>query len=252
MNTATETNNKESIDLMYTAGAHYGVPKARRHPTTGAYVFGQKQKIDIFDLEKTDAMLEVAKDFARTLGQKRKTLLFVGGKPESQRYVKAEALRVGAPYSIGRWIGGTLTNFSEIRKRIIRLEKLTADRASGALAKHTKLERLLIDRDIEKLETMYAGLIVLGDKIPDALFIVDSKREMIAVREAKTKNLPVIALANSDCDLSLIDYPIPANDAASKSISYFVSEIATAYEEGLKTTPTEVAAPAAPSTTAGA
>jgi small subunit ribosomal protein S2 len=234
MNTATESR-KEVIDQMFTAGAHYGVPKARRHPSASAFVFGQKQKIDIFDLEKTDAMLEAAKDFARSLGQKRKVLLFVGGKPESQRYVKSEALRIGAPYSIGRWIGGTLTNFSEIRKRIMRLEKLTADRASGALAKHTKLERLLIDREIEKLEGMYAGLVTLGDKIPDALFIVDSKREMIAVREAKNKNLPVIALANSDCDLSLIDHPIPANDAVSKSISFFVSEIASAYEEGLKT-----------------
>jgi small subunit ribosomal protein S2 len=234
MNTATETP-KESIDRMFTAGAHYGVPKARRHPTSSAFVFGQKQKIDIFDLEKTDAMLELAKDFVRTLGQKRKTLLFVGGKPESQRYVKNESLRIGAPYCVGRWIGGTITNFSEIRKRIARLEKLTADRTSGALSKYTKLERLLIDREIEKLETMYAGLTVLGDKIPDALFIVDPKREMIAVREAKTKNLPVIALANSDCDLTLVNYPIPANDATSKSISYFVNEIATAYEEGLAT-----------------
>jgi small subunit ribosomal protein S2 len=220
---------------MFAAGAHYGVPKARRHPTTGAFIFGQKQKVDIFDLEKTEAMLEAAKDFVRTLGQKRKSLLFVGGKPESHRYTKNEAVRVGAPYSIGRWIGGSLTNFSEIRKRIARLDTLTTDRASGALSKYTKLERLLIDREIEKLEGMYAGLSILGDKIPDALFIVDPKREMIAVREAKAKGLPIIALANSDCDLSLIDYPIPANDAASKSIAYFVTEIANAYEEGLKT-----------------
>ncbi len=243
MNTVTEST-KEAIDSLFTAGAHYGVPKARRHPSASMFVFGQKQKIDLFDLEKTQSMLDAAKDAARTLGMKRKVLLFVGGKPESQRYIKNEAIRIGAPYSIGRWIGGTLTNFTEIRKRIIRMEKLTADRVSGALNKHTKLERLLIDREIEKLETMYAGLTVMGDKIPDALFIVDPKREMIAVREAKVKNLPVIALANSDCDLTMIDHPIPANDATSKSIAYFVTEVAAAYEEGLKTKSVLDAAPA--------
>lgn len=233
MNIATESS-KETIETMFAAGAHYGVSKARRHPSTGIYVFGQKQKIDIFDLEKTALLLAAAKEFARSLGQKRKTLLFVGGKPESQRLVKREAVRVGAPYSVGRWIGGTITNFSEIRKRIMRLEKLQSDKQSGALTKYTKLERLLIDREIEKLESMYAGLTVLGDKTPDAFFIIDPKREMIAVREAQSKHLPIIALANSDCDMSLIDYPIPANDATSKSIAYFVEEIANAYEEGLQ------------------
>ena len=246
MNT-TETKNERSevVDRMFGAGAHFGLPKARRHPSIKKYLFGLKQKTDIFDLEKTELLLNEAKAFAKKLGSERKKLLFIAGKPESHRIVKNVAERINAPYCIGRWIGGSLTNFAEIKKRVNKLKKLTEDKESGALAKYTKLERLYIDREIEKLQKMYGGLLGLGDKLPEALFVVDSRREAIAVEEAHVKKIPVISLANSDCDISAVEYPIVANDSARKSIEYFVNEIAEAYEEGLSTAPVAAVAPKA-------
>ena len=237
----TETQEPNSfIDRMFKAGAHFGLPKARRHPSVQKHLFGLKKKNDIFDLEKTEVMLEKAKEFAKTLGAERKSLLFVGGKAESQHFIKDAAVRIGAPYCVGRWIGGTITNFSEIKKRISRLESLMRDRDTGELSKYTKLEQLHISRDIAKLETMYAGLVILNGKLPNAIFVVDPRHEVIAVKEARSQKIPVIALANSDCNLTDVDYVIPANDSSSKSIALFVEEIAAAYEEGLKNTPQKV------------
>lgn len=238
MNT-TETKNErsETVDSMYKAGAHFGLSKARRHPSIKKYLFGLKQKTDVFDLEKTEKLLVEAKAFAKKLGSERKKLLFIAGKPESHRIIKKAAERIEAPYCVGRWIGGSLTNFSEIKRRVGKLKKLSEDKESGALSKYTKLERLYIDREIEKLQKMYGGLLGLGDKLPDALFVIDSRREAIAVEEGRVKKIPVISLASSDCDVTNIDYPIVANDSARKSIDYFVNEIADAYEEGLKSAP---------------
>ncbi len=238
MNT-TETTDapKTVVEKMFAAGAHFGLPKARRHPSVQKFVFGLKQKVDIFDLEKTEILLGEAKAYAQKLGVERKKLLFIGGKPESHSIVKNTAFRIEAPYCVGRWIGGSITNFPEIKKRVNKLKRLLDDKESGALSKYTKLERLHIDRDIEKLQKMYEGLIPLGDKLPDAIFVIDSKSEAIAVNEAKAKKIPVIAVTNSDCDITLVDYPIVANDSTKKSIDFFVNEIASAYEEGLKNAP---------------
>jgi len=246
MNTTTETSDKP-INRMFAAGAHYGVAKARRHPSTKAGVFASKNKNDIVDLEYTEKQLDAAKEVAKALGQERKLLMFVGGKPESHKIVRDAAEALDAPYCVGRWIGGTLTNNTEIKKRVHLLKKLVSDRDSGALGKYTKFERLQIDRQIEKLQTMYEGLLPLEDKLPHALFVIDPRREAIAVEEAHRKHIPVIALANTDCDVSTIAYPILGNDSAVKSIKYFVDEIAEAYKEGLALPP---AAPATPAKTA--
>lgn len=231
MNTATATNNN-TLEALYSAGVHYGLAKSRRHPSTRDVIYGTKSRVDIFDLDKTQVLLDEACDFARTLGRERKHILFVGGKPESEKAVKEAAARADAPYCIGRWIGGTITNFSEIRKRIARMQDLEKKRESGELSKYTKFERLQIDREIEKLESMYAGLVGLQDKLPHALFVVDPKREHTAIREAKRHKIPVIALANTDCDIDEIEYPIPANDAARKSIVAIVDAVADAYRDG--------------------
>lgn len=237
MSTTETTSGSETVDMMFTAGAHFGLPKARRHPSVKEYVYGLKQKIDIFNLEKTETLLEEAKAFAKKLGEEKKILLFIGGKPESHALVKNKCISIEAPFCVGRWIGGSITNFGEIKKRVNKLKKLLDDKESGALGKFTKLERLYIDRDIEKLQKMYEGLIPLGDRLPDAIFVIDPKRETIAVDEARVKNIPVIAVANSDCDITKVNYPIVANDATKKSIEFFVDEIAAAYEEGRKNAP---------------
>lgn len=216
---------------MFKVGAHFGLGRARRHPSTAEYIFGAKNKVEIFDLEKTSVLLDKAKEFVKTVAASGGMVLFAGSKNESLTAIKDAAMRLDQPYVAGRWIGGTLTNFPQIRKRVERMEDLISKREKGELAKYTKKERLLIDREIAKLERFFLGLVVMKQK-PKAVFVIDPKKEMIAVREAKHENIPVIALAGSDCDISLVDYPIVGNDTARASIAFFVKEIADAYEAG--------------------
>ena len=221
------------IKKLYDAGAHFALARTRRHPTAAAFIFSTKDRTDIFDLEETAKRLQSAQEFARELAKSGKTLLFVGGKNEIAAIVKDAALRVGAPYVAGRWIGGTLTNFKNIRKRIDRLEKLMADRESGELEKYTKKERLMIDREIDELLARFGGIVTLRD-LPGALFIIDTRHEHTAVREANQLGTPVVALASSDCDFAQIQYPVPANDTSVKSVRFVTEKIADAYQEGRK------------------
>ncbi len=216
------------IQTLFEAGAHFGYVRARRHPSAASYLFGTKDRTDIFDLEETGRRLEAAIAFAASVPGKQ--VLFVGGKHEAIGIVKAAAERVGAPYVAGRWIGGTLTNFKNIRKRIDRLEKLVGERERGELEKYTKRERLMIDREIDELLGRFGGLVSMTD-LPAALFIVDSRHENTAVLEANQLKIPVIGLSSSDCDFSLVQYPIPANDTSVRSISLMTNLIADAYAE---------------------
>lgn len=219
------------IDALFKVGAHFGYSKARRHPSVKPFIFGAKNKVEIIDLEKTSTLLETAKDAVRDLAHGRKTVLFVGTKPEARKWVLEGARTVDMPYVTERWIGGTLTNFSEIKKRVARLEDLLAKKEKGELVVYTKKERLLLDREIAKLQKNFGGIVSMKE-MPKALFIVDPRVEHTAVREAVAQNIPVLALASSDCDISEISYPIVGNDSASESIKLFVGEIAEAYKEG--------------------
>jgi small subunit ribosomal protein S2 len=227
------------IKALFDAGAHFGFPRARRHPTAAKYLFGTKDRTDIFDLEETDKKLAIARAFAASVAQSGKHLLFVSGKEEAIALVKDAAERIGEPYVAGRWIGGTLTNFKNIRKRIERLQKFMSERESGELEKYTKKERLLIDREIERLLARFGGLVKMTD-LPGALFIVDTRHEHTAVLEAKQLGIPVIGLSSSDCDFSLVRFAIPANDTSVRSIKLVVNEIADAFQEG-KQVPAEKA-----------
>ncbi len=218
---------------MFAAGAHFGLGRSRRHPTTTPFIFGTKNSTDIFDLEKTADTLQAAQAAITAYAKEGKTILFVGGKKEASAAVKLAALSLNMPYVDGRWIGGTLSNFGQIRKRIDRFEKLVSDREKGELAKYTKRERMLIDKEIASLEKMFFGIVSLK-KIPDALFVIDPRREKIAVKEAQGMNVPVIALAGSDCDIREVKYPILGNDASKASIAYFLDEVAKAYQAGKK------------------
>ncbi len=225
------TPNSALIDSLFKAGAHFAYAKSRRHPSTKAYIFGAKNKVEIFDLEKTSDLLEKTKAYVKTLGTEGKQILFVGGKPESREVMKAAAISISMPYVAGRWIGGSLTNFGQIRSRIDKMLTLMDQREKGELAKYTKKERLLIDREIAKLNVFFSGLVLLKG-MPQAVFVIDSKKEKIAVEEAKKMNIPVIALLGSDCDISEVDHAIVGNDASITSIRFFVSEIVKAYQEG--------------------
>lgn len=229
------------IDKLFSAGAHFGYGPSRRHPSLKSFIFGAKGGTELFDLEKTAECLEEALAFVKGLASERKTVLFVGGKAEARGALERTAERLGQPYVAGRWIGGTLTNFSEIRKRLARLADLTEKREKGELVKFTKRERLLIDREIVDLDAMFGGLRGMH-KIPDALVVVDPRFESGAVDEAKTLGVPVVALLNSDCDRAKITYPIPGNDASIASIALILDEIAKTYETNLGAAP----APAEP------
>lgn len=228
-----EQANDPVIDAMFKVGAHYGYAKTRRHPSTTPYILGLKNRVEIIDLEKTKALLEAAKAFVKTLGAEGKTLLFVGGKQEATDAVRAGAVEAGMPYVSGRWIGGTLTNFAQIRSRVDTLLDLKAKREQGELAKYTKKEQLLISREIARLEELFGGIVNMK-AVPSALFIVDPKEEKTAASEALRLKIPVVALASSDCDVSAIAHPIVANDASMGSIRHFVNEIAKAYNERVK------------------
>ncbi|HEY4516632.1 MAG TPA: 30S ribosomal protein S2 [Candidatus Paceibacterota bacterium] len=221
------------IETLFDAGTHFGYSRTRRHPSASPFLFGTKDQTDIFDLEVTSKRLDVAGAFIASLAQKGAQILFVSGKNESQQIVKAAAERAGMPYSTNRWIGGTLTNFKNIRKRIDRLEKLIAERESGALEKYTKKERLLLDREIEELLTRFGGLVSMRE-LPAALFIVDTRHEDTSVREANQLGIPVVGLSSSDCDFAFIQHPIPGNDTSVKSVRIVVDAIAEAYLQGKK------------------
>ena len=222
---------KKTIETMFGAGAHFGLGRSRRHPTVAPYIFGTKNSTDIFDLEKTEGLLNAARAYATTLGAEGKVLLFVGGKKEASAAIKHAAQSLNMPYVDGRWIGGTITNFGQVRKRIDRYEKLISDKEKGELAKYTKRERMLIDKEIASLEKMFFGIVTLK-KTPDAIFIVDPRHEKNALKEAADFNVPVIAVAGSDCDIAKIKYPIVGNDGSKTSIQFFIDEITKAYQKG--------------------
>lgn len=225
-------DKNQVIEKLFSVGAHFGYAPSRRHPSVSKFIFGEKGGTELFDLEKTAEALENTLAFVKTLASGRKTILFVGGKAEASNAVERTAERLGQPYAAGRWIGGTLTNFSEINRRLTRLTELSDMREKGELGKFTKHERLLIDREITDLEAMFGGLKGMT-KLPDALFVVDPKKEAGAVEEARQLNIPVMALLNTDCDIKSITYPIPANDAAVQSITLILDEVAKTYEANL-------------------
>lgn len=217
-----------SVEELFNVGAQYGFSKARRHPSTDKYIFGVKNNVEIFDLEKTQDKLEKATQFAAEVKQSGKKILFVTGKREVTNALRHAAQSVNQPYVAGRWIGGTLTNFGEITKRVDRLKKLRYEGESGQLTqKYTKKERLLITREIERLEERFGGVSDM-EQLPGAIFVIDPRDEATAVREARRMGIAVIALASNDCDYSVVDHVIPANDSNITSIKYFIQQITNA------------------------
>jgi small subunit ribosomal protein S2 len=229
MQSQKDTNN--IVDSLFSVGAHFGFVKARRHPSAKPFIFGAKNKIEIFDLNKTSKELEKALAFVEAQGKARALGLIVGGKSEAREAVERTGRELEMPFVAGRWIGGTLTNFPEIKKRILRLEELTTQRERGELAKYTKKERLLIDREIAKLELYFGGLSNLK-MMPKFVVVMDPKKEHIAVAEAKKMHIPVVGLAGSDSNLYEVDYAIPGNDASRASIGFVLNEMIKSYKRG--------------------
>lgn len=224
----TELTKNKNIEELLKVGAHFGFGRSRRHPASVDFLLGSKNRVDIFDLEKTKEALDKALAFVASIASNNGVILFIGGKNEAQNIIKNLVPKINMPYVASRWIGGTLTNFPEIRKRVESMLDLLKQKEKGELAKYTKKERILIDRKIEKLQKMFWGIKDLS-ALPKALFIVDPRYEHTAVKEAKALKIPIIALCGSDNNMKDVDYPIPGNDSSMTSIEYFVKKVTEEY-----------------------
>lgn len=214
---------------MLKAGVHFGHKTTKWSPKMAPFIFGVRNDTHIIDLEKTIIKLNEALVFVKKLAKNNGVIIFVGTKKQAKAYIKEVAIKANMPYVADRWIGGLLTNFSIISKQIRLMEQLEADMKSGALDKYTKKERVMIEKKIKKLNQKFGGLRLLK-KLPDAVFVTDINEDRIAVNEARDKNIPIIALADTNVDPGLVTYPIPANDDALSSIKVIVNKIVEEYE----------------------
>lgn len=218
---------------MLDAGVHFGHQIRRWHPKMEPYIYTVAKDIHIIDLEQSEKMLKTACEVLFNAAKAGKKIVFVGTKKQSRDIVELEAKRCGAMYVRERWIGGTVTNFSNIKRNLDKLIKYIKDRDEGNFEGRTKKERLLIDREIEKMLAVYGGIISMRSN-PDILFVIDPKREKTAVREAKNAGIPTVAIVDTNADPTVVDYAIPGNDDAIKSIALLVKAVADAVEEGYK------------------
>ncbi len=214
---------------MIDAGVHFGYTKTRRHPSAKPFIFDTKNKIDIIDLEKTTDLLKKAEEFMASLAKDNKKVLFVGTKAEAQEITRNAADTLRMPYVTNRWIGGTLTNFTEIKRRVDILVDLKDKKSKGLLEKYTKKEQSDFGRQINKMEGYFGGLIGM-DKKPDVLFIIDVRKEVNAIKEAIALKIPVISISSTDCDISEVAYPIVANDAAMLSLKLLTNKLVSAFD----------------------
>ena len=220
-----------SMKQLLEAGVHFGHQTRRWNPKMAPYIFTERNGIYIIDLQKTVKKLEEAYSFVRELSTEGKSVLFVGTKKQAQDSVKEEALRAGAYYVNPRWLGGMLTNFTTIRRRIERLRQLRTMETDGTFDLLPKKEVIKLNLEIEKLEKFLGGIKDMKE-IPGALFIVDPRKERIAVAEAKKLGIPIVAIVDTNCDPDEIDYVIPGNDDAIRAVKLISGAIANAIIEG--------------------
>ena len=209
---------------MLKAGMHFGHRTNRWHPKMKPFIFTAKNGLYIIDLRKSREKLNEALEFIQKLVKEDKKILFVGTKSQVSEPMKKMATESNQAYVVGKWLGGYITNFLVIKKSVKKYLDLTEKKAAGKLEKYTKKERLDFDREIKKLEVRVAGLVSLN-KIPDALFVWDIKEEETAVREAIQKNIPIIAVCDTNVNPELANYPIPANDDSTKTIDLILGAV---------------------------
>lgn len=228
-----------TLQELLEAGVHFGHQVSRGHPRMKPYIYGAREGVHIIDLTQSEKYLKEACDAVYNFGKEGKILLFVGTKKQARGIVEELAKKLQAPFLIQRWIGGFLTNFEEVKKNIKKLKEFKDQKEKGTLSKYTKKEQLLIARRMDKLQRDLGGVLDL-EALPDAIFVVDAVSDKIAVKEAAKLGIKVVAIADSNCDPTLIDYPIPGNDDAIKSIKMLTEAVAKAYEEGKKSYSTKV------------
>lgn len=221
----------DDLRELLEAGAHFGHQARRWNPKMAPYIYAARDGVHIFDLTITAKLLNQACDFIKAQAAAGKSIVFVGTKRQAKAIVLEEAQRVGAPYVVERWMGGTITNWEELSKRINKLKEMKQKWQTGGYDKYTKKERVLINREMSRLDRFFGGIAELNSK-PDILFVVDIAKEDVVIKEAKTRQIPVVAMVDSNSNPDMVDLVIPANDDAVRSIKYVVSRIADAYAQG--------------------
>jgi len=227
-----KSNKKLSIDLekMAKAGLHLGHKTSKTHPKMKPYISGTKNNIHIINLEKSAEALGVAMDFVKKIVSEGKILLLVGTKVQIKKLLKETAEEIGVPYIYERWLGGTFTNFETLKKRLIYFKDLQKKKETGELLKYTKKERAKIDKELRGLEIKFGGIRNL-EKLPDAIFVFDMIKDYLAIKEAKAKGIPVIAISHTNTDPTLADIVIPANDDARSSVAYILQMLKETIKE---------------------
>lgn len=220
-----------TLEELLKAGVHFGHHKSKWHPKMKPFIFTEKNKVHIINLEKTQEQLQGALEFVKQTVADGGTVLFLGTKKQAQEIVKLSAQSCGMPYITERWLGGTFTNSSSVLGLVKNYKKLKAEKESGKLVRYTKREQLKFTRKLQKLEPLIGGIENMN-KLPEAIFIVDIKMEKTAVLEANKVNVPIIALCDTNVNVGRIDYVIPGNDDAIKSIELVANLIAQAVNEG--------------------
>lgn len=220
-----------NLEELLKSGAHFGHLTRRWNPKMKEFIFMERNGIHIVDLKKTEKYVQEALDEIAKLARAGKTILFVGTKKQSQDIVKTEAIRCGMPYITHRWLGGMLTNFSTVRKSIGRMEEIDRMSSDGTYEELTKKEALMLDREREKLEQTLGGIANMN-RLPGAVFIVDTIKEHIAVKEAVKLHIPIVAMVDTNCDPDVPDYIIPCNDDSARTIQLIAAKVADAVIEG--------------------
>lgn len=222
-----------TLQELLEAGVHFGHQVRRGHPRMKPYIYGAREGVHVIDLTQSEKYLKEACEFVYNLGREGKVLLFVGTKKQAKSIIEESAKQLQAPFLVQRWMGGFLTNFEQMQKNIKILKEYLEQKEKGQLAKYTKKEQLLLERKMGKLQRDFSGVMDLG-KVPDALFVVDAVSDNIAIREANRLKIKIVSIADSNSDPTEINYPIPGNDDAIKSIKVLVGAVASAYGEGKK------------------
>ncbi len=225
--------NIPTLEQLLEAGVHFGHQVRRGNPGMKKYVYGAREGVHIIDLTISEKLLKEACEYLYNLGKSGGVLLIIGTKKQAKPIVEGWAKKLNTPYVTQRWIGGLFTNFAEISKNLKKLKDLKSQQEKGELSKFTKKEQLLISRKIGKMERDFGGVLDMAF-IPEVVFIIDTVNENTAVKECLAKGVKIVALADSNCDPSVMDYPIPGNDDAIKSIKILVDTALSAYGQGLK------------------
>lgn len=224
--------SRTNFDTLLEAGCHFGHLKRKWNPAMAPYIFMERNGIHIIDLHKTVAMVDTAAEALKQIAKSGKRILFVATKKQAKEVLAEKASAVGMPYVVERWPGGMLTNFPTIRKAVKKMASIDKMMASDAYKSLSKREKLQIEREREKLEKNLGSIADLS-RLPSALFVVDIMKEHIAVAEARKLNIPTFAIVDTNTNPNLIDFPIPANDDASKSIALILGKMVEAIEEGI-------------------